>query len=165
MIPSNTVTNPKDVKAITLRSGTSLGEVAEKSDAEKQDAEAVETDESDVEEIPNHKNESVRKDNPDPQEEDAQVGKPFKFRFETGASGYEKGASARPKSSALVTPGKADKGKKKVTFDQVVEPTDLPFPAKLKETKLDREFQKFVDMFSQLYINIPVLDAITRIPS
>ncbi|XP_057247183.1 uncharacterized protein LOC130589705 [Beta vulgaris subsp. vulgaris] len=41
----------------------------------------------------------------------------------------------------------------------------IPFPQRLKQTKLDNEFQKFLNMFKQLHINIPFIDALMQIPS
>ncbi|XP_057248036.1 uncharacterized protein LOC104885048 [Beta vulgaris subsp. vulgaris] len=41
----------------------------------------------------------------------------------------------------------------------------IPFPQRLKQTKLDSEFQKFLKMFKQLHINIPFIDALMQIPS
>ncbi|XP_057248187.1 uncharacterized protein LOC130590178 [Beta vulgaris subsp. vulgaris] len=41
----------------------------------------------------------------------------------------------------------------------------IPFPQRLKQTKLDSEFEKFLKMFKQLHINIPFIDALMQIPS
>ncbi|XP_057251773.1 uncharacterized protein LOC104897055 [Beta vulgaris subsp. vulgaris] len=41
----------------------------------------------------------------------------------------------------------------------------IPFPQRLKQTKLDIEFEKFLKMFKQLHINIPFIDALMQIPS
>ncbi|XP_071926192.1 uncharacterized protein [Coffea arabica] len=41
----------------------------------------------------------------------------------------------------------------------------LPFPQRLKPSRNDKEFQKFVNIFKQLHINIPFVDVILQIPS
>ncbi|XP_019106514.1 uncharacterized protein LOC109135623 [Beta vulgaris subsp. vulgaris] len=41
----------------------------------------------------------------------------------------------------------------------------IPFPQRLKQTKLHREFEKFLKMFKQLHINVPFIDALMHIPS
>ncbi|XP_048494419.1 uncharacterized protein LOC104887343 [Beta vulgaris subsp. vulgaris] len=41
----------------------------------------------------------------------------------------------------------------------------IPFPQRLKQTKSDSEFHKFLKMFKQLHINIPFIDALMQIPS
>nr|XP_027088737.1 uncharacterized protein LOC113710089 [Coffea arabica] len=44
-------------------------------------------------------------------------------------------------------------------------PPPLPFPHRLKPSRNDKEFEKFVNIFKQLHINIPFVDAILQIPS
>ncbi|XP_027109132.1 uncharacterized protein [Coffea arabica] len=41
----------------------------------------------------------------------------------------------------------------------------VPFPQRLKASRNDKEFEKFVNIFKQLHINIPFVDAILQIPS
>ena len=40
-----------------------------------------------------------------------------------------------------------------------------PFPNRLKNAKLDKQFNKFLDVFKQLHINIPLIDALQSMPS
>nr|XP_027082257.1 uncharacterized protein LOC113704565 [Coffea arabica] len=44
-------------------------------------------------------------------------------------------------------------------------PPPVPFPQRLKPSRNDKEFEKFVNIFKQLHINIPFVDAILQIPS
>ncbi|XP_027158369.1 uncharacterized protein LOC113759989 [Coffea eugenioides] len=44
-------------------------------------------------------------------------------------------------------------------------PPPVPFPQRLKPSRNDKEFEKFVNIFKQLHINIPFIDAILQIPS
>ena len=41
----------------------------------------------------------------------------------------------------------------------------LPYPQRLKQEKLDKEFGKFMELFKQLTINIPFADALAQMPS
>ena len=40
----------------------------------------------------------------------------------------------------------------------------IPFPQRLKQTKLDDQFAKFLNMFRKLEINIPFVEALAQIP-
>ena len=40
----------------------------------------------------------------------------------------------------------------------------IPFPQRLKKTKLDEQFTKFMNMFRKLEINIPFAEALAQIP-
>ncbi|XP_027082493.1 uncharacterized protein [Coffea arabica] len=44
-------------------------------------------------------------------------------------------------------------------------PPPVPFSQRLKPSRNDKEFEKFVNIFKQLHINIPFVDAILQIPS
>ncbi|XP_071902706.1 uncharacterized protein [Coffea arabica] len=63
------------------------------------------------------------------------------------------------------------KGKEKVKEnesqigDTTPIPPPVPFPQRLKPSRNDKEFEKFVNIFKQLNINIPFVDAILQIPS
>ena len=39
------------------------------------------------------------------------------------------------------------------------------FPQRLQQTKLDKQFEKFLKVFKQLHINIPFADALAQIPA
>ncbi|XP_010248013.1 PREDICTED: uncharacterized protein LOC104590935 [Nelumbo nucifera] len=41
----------------------------------------------------------------------------------------------------------------------------LPFPKRFLKAKLDKQFAKFLGVFQKLHINIPLLDAISQMPS
>ena len=41
----------------------------------------------------------------------------------------------------------------------------IPFPQRLRQTKLDKEFEKFLQVFRQLHINIPFAEALKQIPA
>ena len=40
----------------------------------------------------------------------------------------------------------------------------IPFPQRLKQTKLDNQFSKFLTMFRKLEINIPFVEALAQMP-
>ena len=41
----------------------------------------------------------------------------------------------------------------------------VPFPARLKQHALDKQFAKFLEVFKKLHINIPFADALAQMPS
>ena len=41
----------------------------------------------------------------------------------------------------------------------------IPFPQWLKKILLDKQFGKFMDVFKKLHINIPLADALEKMPS
>ncbi|XP_038973879.1 uncharacterized protein LOC120105457 [Phoenix dactylifera] len=41
----------------------------------------------------------------------------------------------------------------------------IPFPQRLKQNKIDQQFEKFLKVFRQLHINIPFADALAQIPA
>ena len=49
------------------------------------------------------------------------------------------------------------------SFDKYM-PT-LPYPQRLKQEKLDKQFSKFLDIFKKLHINIPFAEALSQMPS
>ena len=59
-----------------------------------------------------------------------------------------------------------DKGKRKLEEPTLTSPSVklyvplVPFPGRLKQQKLDEQFAKFLDVFKNLQINIPFLEAI-----
>lgn len=48
-------------------------------------------------------------------------------------------------------------------FDKYIPP--LPYPQRLKQEKLDKQFSKFLDVFKKLHINIPFAEALSQMPS
>ncbi|XP_071906831.1 uncharacterized protein [Coffea arabica] len=73
--------------------------------------------------------------------------------------------------SELGEDNKKIKGKEKVEecepqIDETTPiPPPVPFSQKLKPSRNDKEIEKFVNIFKQLHINIPFVDAILQIPS
>ena len=41
----------------------------------------------------------------------------------------------------------------------------VPYPERLKKSKLDNQFGKFMEIFKKLHINIPFVDALEQVPS
>ena len=41
----------------------------------------------------------------------------------------------------------------------------IPHPKRLRKSKLDKQFTKFLDVFKKLQINIPFIDALEQMPS
>ncbi|XP_027067872.1 uncharacterized protein [Coffea arabica] len=73
--------------------------------------------------------------------------------------------------SELGEDGKKIKGKEKMEEnepqmrDTTPIPPPVPFPQRLKPSRNDKEFEKFVNIFKQLHINISFVNAILQIPS
>ncbi|XP_071917208.1 uncharacterized protein [Coffea arabica] len=73
--------------------------------------------------------------------------------------------------SELGEDGKKIKGKEKMEENEpkigvtTPFPPPVPFPQRLKPSRNDKEFEKFVNIFKQLHINISLVDAILQIPS
>ena len=40
----------------------------------------------------------------------------------------------------------------------------IPYPARLKQDKVDQQFGKFLDLFKQLRINLPFVEALSQMP-
>ena len=40
-----------------------------------------------------------------------------------------------------------------------------PFPKRLQKKKLDKKFEKFLEVFKKLHINIPFAEALEQMPS
>ena len=48
----------------------------------------------------------------------------------------------------------------------IVEPNaPLPYPQRLRQNKVDKQFTKFMEVFKKLHINIPFVDALEQMPS
>ena len=41
----------------------------------------------------------------------------------------------------------------------------VPYPAKLKKDHIDAQFGKFLELFKQLHINLPFVEAISQMPT
>ena len=56
-----------------------------------------------------------------------------------------------------------EEAKKPSTVQSV--PPSIPYPQRLKQGKLDKQFAKFLDVFKKLHINIPFAEALENMPS
>ncbi|XP_074288612.1 uncharacterized protein LOC141613769 [Silene latifolia] len=76
---------------------------------------------------------------------------------------------ADPSSIAIGTPSTADKasisdkGKSKVADPPIV--IKIPFPGRLKNTKVEQQFGKFLDVVKNLQVTVPFTEIITQAPS
>ncbi|XP_056162170.1 uncharacterized protein LOC115663395 [Syzygium oleosum] len=65
-----------------------------------------------------------------------------------------------------IEPSKADPPRSKLFPDNpkpYVPP--VPYPERLQQHKIDKQFSKFLDVFKKLHINIPFADALAQMPS
>ena len=53
----------------------------------------------------------------------------------------------------------------KVAIDEKMYKTRVPFPSRLKQQQLDKQFAKFLKVFKSLHINIPFVDALAQMPT
>ena len=107
--------------------------------------------------------------------------KPFTLR-----SGKELAAPGQPlligevETEEVIQPSQTDKVVRKQSHQKKLgeketesegrphrtEPTILiPYPQRLKKSKLDKQFTKFQEVFKKLHINIPFADALEQMPS
>ncbi|XP_074315098.1 uncharacterized protein LOC141651278 [Silene latifolia] len=56
-----------------------------------------------------------------------------------------------------------DKGKSKVADSQIA--IKVPFPGRLKNTKVERQFGKFLEVVKNLQVTVPFTELITQVPS
>ncbi|XP_048140761.1 uncharacterized protein LOC125316465 [Rhodamnia argentea] len=65
-----------------------------------------------------------------------------------------------------IKPCKADPPRSKL-FPDNPKPyvPSIPYPERLQQHKIDKQFSKFLDVFKKLHINIPFADALARMPS
>ncbi|XP_021668793.2 uncharacterized protein LOC110656379 [Hevea brasiliensis] len=59
---------------------------------------------------------------------------------------------------------KEEKEKKKKKLPKPYQPP-LPFPQRFQKFKLDKQFEKFLEVLQKLYINIPFTKALSQMPS
>ncbi|KAF5451909.1 hypothetical protein F2P56_026965 [Juglans regia] len=50
------------------------------------------------------------------------------------------------------------------TYSPSIYDLPIPFPQRLKKNKIDNQFSKFLSIFKQLHINIPLIEALERMP-
>ncbi|GKV38977.1 hypothetical protein SLEP1_g46823 [Rubroshorea leprosula] len=62
---------------------------------------------------------------------------------------------------------KQEEEPKRLFHDPNVKPykPKIPFPQRFLQANLDKKFSKFLEMFKKLHINIPLIDAISQMPS
>ena len=70
----------------------------------------------------------------------------------------------QPQDTKAVDDNKVRKETKKQTrTDELAIP--IPYPQRLKKSKLEKQFAKFLDIFKKLHINIPFMEALENMPS
>ena len=64
-------------------------------------------------------------------------------------------------------PAETPNGKKEAEkHATTVEPNaPIPFPQRLRQNKLDKQFTEFMEVFKKLHINIPFADTLEQMPS
>ncbi|XP_039116475.1 uncharacterized protein LOC120251891 [Dioscorea cayenensis subsp. rotundata] len=97
-------------------------------------------------------------------------GKQVEARAKEGSSTEHDGVAVRedPMSSESLVDG----GKEKQDEEILQLPTPrvpeykptIPYPARLKQDKEEAQFKKFLNVFKQLHINIPLVEALTQMP-
>ncbi|XP_074282896.1 uncharacterized protein LOC141607445 [Silene latifolia] len=86
-----------------------------------------------------------------------------------GRSTFSPDGVADPSSIAIVTPSTtdkasiSDKGKSKVADPPIV--IKVPFPGCLKNTKVEQQFGKFLEVVKNLQVTVPFTELITQVPS
>ena len=53
----------------------------------------------------------------------------------------------------------------KVANEEKMYKTRVPYPSRLKQQQLDKQFDKFLEVFKSLHINILFVDALAQMPS
>ena len=70
----------------------------------------------------------------------------------------------QPRDTRAINDNKVSKETKKQTrTDEPAIP--IPYPQRLKKSKLEKQFTKFLDIFKKLHINIPFMEALENMPS
>ncbi|XP_039126983.1 uncharacterized protein LOC120263159 [Dioscorea cayenensis subsp. rotundata] len=97
-------------------------------------------------------------------------GKQVEARAKEGSSTEHDGVAVRedPMSSESLV----ERGKEKQDEETLQLPTPrvpeykptIPYPARLKQDKEEAQFKKFLNVFKQLHINIPLVEALTQMP-
>ncbi|XP_021995565.1 uncharacterized protein LOC110892722 [Helianthus annuus] len=129
----NTFPNPANhsVKAISTRSGKSLGEVVKEREGEEVEEEV---------------------------DEEIEMETPGKVQHR-----LDPASTAHAKESPVEK--KEEKQPKKVRPPPpVIDISRLPFPARARQQLYAREYDKFLDMFTQLKVNLPFIEALRSMP-
>ncbi|XP_022026901.1 uncharacterized protein LOC110927840 [Helianthus annuus] len=129
----NTFPNPANhsVKAITIRSGKSLGEVVREREGEEVEEEV---------------------------DEEIEMETPGKVQHRLDPAN-----TAHAKESPVEK--KEEKQPKKVRPPPpVIDISRLPFPARARQQLFSREYEKFLEMFTQLKVNLPFIEALRSMP-
>ncbi|PKA48168.1 hypothetical protein AXF42_Ash020513 [Apostasia shenzhenica] len=134
-LPSDTEKNPREAKAITLRSGKQLEDPKITiGDAKKQEEDSY-----------GGEKEHLITSQEDSKNSDLQD------------------ADSKSKQDGLETIQRQFKGND--VKDEIIDVSSLPFPQRIKQRQLDHQFQKFLEIFKKLHINIPFADALAQMPS
>ncbi|XP_076929216.1 uncharacterized protein LOC143593485 [Bidens hawaiensis] len=72
-------------------------------------------------------------------------------------------ASTAPTSEPIVR-GSEEKKPRDVRPSPLIDHARVPYPARLKNQKFHREYGNFLDMFRQLRINLPFIEALQHMP-
>ncbi|XP_022007513.1 uncharacterized protein LOC110906726 [Helianthus annuus] len=118
------------VKAITTRSGTSLGEVVRENVELESDTEV---------------------------DEEIEMEAPGKVQHR-----LDPASTAHAAKSPVEK--KVEKHPTKVRLPPVIDISRLPFPARARQQLYSREYEKFLEMFTQLKVNLPFIDALRSMP-
>ncbi|XP_060673095.1 uncharacterized protein LOC132803722 [Ziziphus jujuba] len=173
-LPSQTEKNPKEqVQAITLRSGKQVAGPKES------DKGMVILDDEDEESPIDSTSHLVTHDNSKSNVEhneayrrkdeglsDAMKSPPTKY-----IPPHVREAESSPTGSKKVEPAPyltkpIDKHNENEEKNQAYKKTPPPpFPSRFRNAKLDNQFKKFLDVFKQLHVNIPFIDALEQMPS
>ncbi|XP_024962481.1 uncharacterized protein LOC112502721 [Cynara cardunculus var. scolymus] len=92
--------------------------------------------------------------------------KKVSFQDDIGTSSSESNKKAElpvPHSEPIIIQAPPSQSSKKSVIAHV--PPYIPFPQRLRNQKEELQFKKFLDVFKQLHINIPLVEAIEQTPS
>ena len=74
------------------------------------------------------------------------------------------GETTPPETQVPIEESKAEEKPQRPPPRQII-PPNIPYQQRLKKSKLDNQFAKFLDVFKKLYINIPFAEALENMPS
>ncbi|GKV41195.1 hypothetical protein SLEP1_g48761 [Rubroshorea leprosula] len=79
----------------------------------------------------------------------------------------EVGQSNGKEEGVEASESKQEEEPKRLFHDPNVKPykPKIPFPQRFLQANLDKQFSKFLEVFKKLHINIPLIDAISQMPS
>ncbi|XP_024961928.1 uncharacterized protein LOC112502288 [Cynara cardunculus var. scolymus] len=92
--------------------------------------------------------------------------KKVSFQDDIGTSSSESNKNVEspvPHSEPIIIQAPPSQSSKKPVIAPI--PPYIPFPQRLRNQKEELQFKKFIDVFKQLHINIPLVEAIEQMPS